>query len=112
MSSVQGPADPQIEIQPVLKEWGIQKNDKVISVPDFTINGSLYFMNMKGYTDFGNDFTKAEAFYNRMDQGAKYLIVNDSTILKNEVIQPFITNKLGEYKNISVYDLRDVKKQE
>jgi hypothetical protein len=101
-----------IEIQPVFREWGVQKNDKVISIPDFTINGSLYFMNRKGYTDFANDFSKAEAFYNCMDQGAKYLVVNDSTILKNEVIQPFLVDKLGEYKNISVYDLRDVKKPE
>ena len=101
-----------MEIPPLLQEWGIRKNDKVISVPDFTINGSLYFMNMKGYTNFANDFTKAEAFYQRIEQGASYLIVNDSTLLKNEVIRPFITNKVGEYKNISVYDLREIEKRD
>lgn len=101
-----------VEIGPYFDELGITPEDKVISIPDYTINASLFYMNRKGYTEFASDFTKAETFYERIEQGAKYLIVNDTTIFKNEVIQPFITKKMGEFKNIWVYDLREIKKPE
>jgi len=96
------------EIEPFFKQIGLGPEDKVISLPDFTINGSLYFMNRKGYTQFGSDFSKEEGFYNRINNGAKYLVVNDTTILHNPEIQPFIMKKLGEFKNIWVYDLREI----
>jgi hypothetical protein len=65
-------------------------------------------MNRKGYTQFGSDFSKEEGFYNRINNGAKYLVINDTTIIHNPEIQPFIINKLGEFKNIWVYDLRGI----
>lgn len=100
------------DIEPLFKEIGIGPEDKVISLPDFTINGSLYFMDRKGYTEFASDFTKTETFYTRIDQGAKFLIVNDTTILRRDVIQPFIIKKIGEFKNIWVYDLQGIKPPE
>ncbi len=100
------------EIEPFFEQIGLGQEDKVISLPDFTINGSLYFMNRKGYTQFGSDFSKPEGFYTRINDGAKYLVVNDTTILHNPEIQPFILNKLGEYKNIWVYDLQGIKSPE
>ncbi len=96
------------EIEPLFQEWGVQPEDKVISLPDNTINGSLYYMNRKGYTEFGSDFTREEGFYLRIEQGAKYLIVNDSTIINNDHIRPFTQNKLGEYDNIIVYDIQNI----
>jgi len=96
------------EIEPFFSKLGIEKKDKVISLPDESINTTLYYMNRKGYTSFGSDFSKAEIFYKRISQGAKYLIVNDSTILSSEVIQPFIQEKIGEFENISVYDIRKI----
>jgi len=98
-----------IEIEPLFRKLGIKKDDKVISLPDTSINSTLYYMNRKGYTSFGSDFSKAETFYRRIEQGAKYLIVNDSTILTSEVLQPFIKDKIGEFENVSVYDIRDIK---
>lgn len=92
-------------IEPVFKEIGIKPQDKVISLPDFTINGSLYFMNRKGYTEFGSDFSKEETFNLRIKQGARFLIINDSTILNRQELKPFIQNKVGEYENVLIYDL-------
>jgi hypothetical protein len=97
------------EIEPVFRELGINKEDKVISIPDETINGSLYYMNRKGYNNFGSDFNNRETFYKRIAQGAKYLVINDTTILQNEVVQPFIIKRLGTYSNIAIFDLRDIK---
>lgn len=103
---------PLVEIESYFVELGIDPEDKVISLPDYTINASLYYMKRKGYTEFGSDFNNIETFYTRIEQGAKYMIVNDTTILKTKIIQPFITKKMGEYKNIWIYDLRDIKKPE
>jgi hypothetical protein len=100
--------EPLISIEPFFVEWGIDKEDKVISIPDLSINGSLYYMNRKGYTEFASDFSKAEGFYQRIENGAKYLIVNDTTILNREYLAPFIQNKLGEHDNIFVYDLQNI----
>jgi hypothetical protein len=98
-----------LELDPLFKRLGISKDDKVISLPDTSINSTLYYMNRKGYTTFGSDFSKKETFYRRIEQGAKYLIVNDSTILFSEVLQPFVKNKIGEFENVSVYDIRNIK---
>jgi hypothetical protein len=98
-----------ISIEPSFQKWGINQEDKVISIPDFTINTTLYYMNRKGYTDFASDLSKAETFYWRIDLGAKYLVINDSTILSREYLKPFIQNKVGEFKNILVYDIQNIK---
>jgi hypothetical protein len=97
------------ELEPKLQELNIGKNDRVISIPDPSVTASLYFMNRPGYTDFASDFTKEDEFKKRISQGAKYLIVNDTTILKNAVLQPFIMKPIGHYKNVSVFDLRGIK---
>ena len=97
------------EIEPSFREWGIHPDDKVISLPDFTFNGSLYYMNRKGYTEYGNNMESEQGFYQRIEQGAKYLVVNDSTLLNNDYIKPFVQNKIGQYKNIAVYDLKNIK---
>jgi hypothetical protein len=97
-----------LEIEPEFQRWEIEPDDKVISMPDWTINGTLTFMNRKGYTEFGSDFSKTETFYWRIEQGAKYFIVNDSAILSRDYLKPFIQNKIGEFKNIHVFDLRNV----
>lgn len=73
------------------------------------MNETLLLMNRKGFTDYANDFIKGEEFKKRISQGAKYLIVNDSTILKNAVIQPFIVKPIGPHKNISIFDLWEIK---
>lgn len=101
-----------LDLEPVFQKLGIKKDDKVISLPDTSINSTLYYMNRKGYTSFGSDFSKRETFYQRIAQGAKYLVINDSTIVSSEVLQPFVKNKIGEFENISIYDLRDIKPEE
>lgn len=39
-------------IEPYLESIGVGKNAKVLSIPDGSINISLYLMNRKGYTNF------------------------------------------------------------
>jgi hypothetical protein len=96
------------EIQPYFEKWNIGTEDKVISLPDYSINASLYYMNRKGYTDFGSDFSKEETFRKRIYQGAKYLVINDTAILTQPLIQMFTKNFVGQYRNVKVYSLKPV----
>lgn len=88
------------------RKLGIHSDDLVISVPDESICISLYLMNQKGWTKFGNHFDEPGAIEKKIQLGAKYLLVGDSTLNTNTFIQPYLQNKIGQYRNISIYDLR------
>ena len=94
------------QLEPTLEELHIDKNDRVISIPDPSVVTSLYFMNRPGYTDFGTDFTKEDQFQRRITQGAKYLIINDTTILNRPEVKAFSGHLMGEYRNVKIFDLR------
>ncbi len=94
------------EIEPYLISIGIAQEDKVISLPDETFGASLFLMNKKGWTGYGLQLTN-EGINERIDKGAKYLIVNNMEELTNKGIpQVFLSNEIGRYKNVHVYKLR------
>ncbi len=94
------------EIGPTLDELNIKKEDKVICLPDGTFNISLYLMNRRGWTGFGmDDFADSTKINQYKNLGAKYLMVYDSTLLRNENLKPFTTNPIGDYKFVHIYKL-------
>ena len=98
------------EIPTYLRSIGIKKEDRIISISDNSINITLYLMNQKGWTNFGmiKDSLKIR---DKINQGANYLLIdnkfkgNAAELYKEKSIQPFIKNKVGEFKNIDVYRL-------
>jgi hypothetical protein len=90
------------------RKLGIKREDFVICIPDGTINASLYLLDQKGWSAYGTHFEKEEFFKTDIAMGAKYLFVSDSTLLRKEYLKPFIKNKMGQYKSVSVYDLRNL----
>lgn len=90
-------------VEPYLRSIGIERTDLVVSVPDPSLNNSLYLMNNPGWTEAFTD-KHYNIFYFK-DLGAKYLIVNDSAYAQNEMYAQFMKNKIGEYKSISIYKL-------
>ena len=98
------------ELEPHLDQWGVGKNDLVISIPDYTINATLYLMNRKGFTGYGYDFSKPETFDQLIGVGVKYLVINDSTILNSDPIIQYTTHPVGKYRNVSVYNLNSFRK--
>lgn len=96
------------EIEVYLDSIGVQKNDTVISIPDQSINISLYLLGRKGFTDFGYNHLKG--YNQRIDyfklQGAKYLIINDTSIINNTEIKKYTQNLIGTFNNIRIYDLQ------
>ena len=95
-----------VTITPYLRELNIKRTDKVISIPDLSVNISLYFMDQKGWTSFGNSKYDSTIIAEKIKLGARYLIINDSTLYKEDFLQPFINQKTGSYKSIDIYDLR------
>lgn len=100
------------ELESTLQRLGIGRDDKVISYPDYTINASLYYMKRKGYTEFGSDLNSVEGIQKRIDDGAGYLIINDTTVLDRTHLQPFVKERVGKYKNILIYDLSALKQKD
>lgn len=92
-------------ITPYLRGLGIKRTDRVVSLPDESINISLYLMDQKGFTGFGYatmPFEEKMDFF--LQYGAKYLII-DSSLRCQSFMKPYITQKIGHYRNIEIFDL-------
>jgi hypothetical protein len=68
------------DFKPVLRQAGIKRTDHVLSIPDFSFDISLYFMDQKGYTitrdHLVNDSTVLDPFMKKV----RYLILSDTTL--------------------------------
>jgi len=95
---------PFKEITPYLRSVGIQKTDRVISLSDNSINVSLYLMNQKGWTNYGISADSIK-IKEKINLGAKYLFIYNQKDYEEPGIQPFIKKKIGEFKNIDIYEL-------
>jgi len=95
------------DIKPYLSKIGISKNDKIISIPDETPNFSLYMMGHKGWSDYGHPPERNEEFFNDyLKLGAKYLVVNDTTIFaERKFLQKYTKKLFGQHKNVFIYKL-------
>jgi hypothetical protein len=98
------------DIQPQLRSLGVEPLDKVICMPDPSINISLNMMNQPGFTDYGFiNKTGKERIDFFIAKGANYLLIMDKRIYKDTTksyILPFCEHKILKYKNVDVYDLR------
>lgn len=91
-------------LPPYLDTIGIQQSDKVICLPDESINISLYLMKRKGWTNY-NIHNDSANINDKIKMGAKYLMIYDKEIMKNPEIKPFTKNKIGQYKMIEIFKL-------
>jgi hypothetical protein len=96
------------EITPYLRSLGIDRHDRVVSIPDPSINISLYLMDQKGFTDFGYSETKGKTV-ERMQRfiqiGAKYLIVSKEEAIDDAAFRPFTQDQIGQFKQVRIYKL-------
>ena len=92
-------------ITPYLRSLGIERTDRVLSLPEGSINISLYLMDQKGFSAFGygeRPFDQRMKFY--MENGVKFLVI-DSVLNKEDYLLPYLSHKMGDYQNISIYNL-------
>lgn len=95
-------------ITPYLRSLGINRNDLVLSVPDFSFNNSLYYMDQRGYTknSFG-EVPLENKMVKFLQMGVKYLIIHEESAKDWDWINPYMTTKIGDYKGVEIYDLRE-----
>ncbi len=109
--------------QGFLNKNGITKETKIVSVPDWTPNASLYLMDQPGFTEWKDSQGRrigVESMYRFIQQGAHFLVVDNKKMftkdgaelpyIQREYLQPFLQNKVGEYEGLYLYDLRDILK--
>ncbi len=93
-------------IEPVFEKAGVKLEDKVVSIPDGSINISLYLMNRNGYNDFGgSQYSGAQRIDMAKKWGAKYLVINSNDLLKEDYLQPYLLNKVGSTEHVSIFKL-------
>ncbi len=99
---------PFEEIGPTLDSLGIRKDEKVLSLSDNSINITLYQMNRKGWTNFGINSDSAR-IRDRINRGARYMLIYKDETLGKPGIKPYLGNKIGQYKNIKIFSLDNIK---
>ncbi len=92
------------DITPYLRSLKVNKEDKVIFMSDPSLNISLYLMGQSGYTDYGS-YHNAEDINKKIKLGVKYIILNDSTLLEENYLKPYLQNPIGQYQNIHIFKL-------
>ena len=84
----------------------IPKEATIISIPDESINVTLYLINRKGNTDFGyTHFSNAEKIDFFKSQGAEYLLINDSTALNRPEIYSIEKQLVFKDGNLSLFKI-------
>lgn len=95
------------ELEPVLDSLNIGLEERVISIPDVSINATLYFLNRKGWTNYGSNFADTNIIEKRISQGAKYIVINDSTAFADYPVQKYLDQKIYQGKHTYIYSLKD-----
>ena len=94
-------------VRPYMEEIGIDKDARVISIPDPTPNLTLYLLNRQGWTNFiRNDI--AELIPLAIERGADYLVINDPQLLSHEAVIPHTYHKVGVFGNVTFFKLDGV----
>lgn len=93
------------DIEPKLRELGLEPGDLIISVPDESINTTLYLVNQKGWTEYGGELNSAAQIEKKISIGAKYLFVNDSNYVSNSMWAKYTTTPVFSKENLTIYSL-------
>jgi len=94
-----------LDMGPVLDSLGIGRDELVIFLDDITINGSLYLMGRKGYTNYGNDWSDPATFERLIARGARYLMFAEDRWLEDPVVKPYLDRPITRHKWVRIYDL-------
>ncbi len=96
------------DITPYLRSLGISVEDKVVSLDDPTINASLYFMDQRGFTQYGYAMDDPETMERCIALGAKYMVFVNEHWLDVPHMQPYLKYPLGQHRAARIYDLRNM----
>jgi hypothetical protein len=88
-----------------IDDLGIDPDDKIISIPDRTPDYTLYLLNRKGWTLYGDQAVDSLSLAKRIEGGAKFLFVTNysQTVQERPYIKPFLNQPIGELNGLRIY---------
>ena len=102
----------QAGLQDFLDSVGVEKAQRVISIPDISPNNTLYLMRRRGWSLAGNPAEMVPPMTRMIyEQGASFLVISEESLLENKDLAPFLENELGQYNGVWVFDLRHLQPQ-
>jgi hypothetical protein len=95
------------DIEPMLREMGIARTDRVYCTPDFSINISLYLCDQKGYTDLGiSQIPLGERINIMLGRGIDYLIIGKDELIKTQGGAELVPGKkIGETGGVVIFKI-------
>jgi hypothetical protein len=100
--------NPEIlEISGSLEDFGIPKSAEIISIPDDTPNGTLYYLQRKGVTnwaDYSLDKTR-QFIAAKANAGIKYLIISNPAYYALGSDSSYFSKQIDSYKHIKIYKI-------
>lgn len=86
---------------------GISNDAKFIVIKDYTPNGSLYFINRRGWTLSDTTASQLKEMQSYIQEGATHLLLTDNKYLQNNTIKNSVKRTIGQYKDAVIYSLKD-----
>jgi hypothetical protein len=95
------------DIEEYLDELGVDRSRLVHCTPDPSINVSLYLCNRKGLTDYGplGHLSLEERLPLMKEIGIEYLILGSRETFKDEEIESFMGDKIGQIGNTEIFKI-------
>jgi hypothetical protein len=89
-----------------LLKLGIQKDERIISISDKSINITLQAMNRKGWTAYEPLKTDTARFSQKIALGARYVLAEKNDYTTNAPWMKFIEKQVGIYNGIAVFKIK------
>ncbi len=96
------------DLQPLLDSLGVTRQKRVIVAPDPTFNHTLYLIDRKGWTSFG-DRPYRKLVDDCMEKGAEFLIVIHPDVFLTPGMENIRQFRVGQLQNAEVIDLKAFK---
>lgn len=90
------------DVQPKLREIGVNRTDTIITLGDCTPNVSLYLMGNKGYSLIDKDYGPGLLFLIE-ERNAKYLVTNYGVSNWDPFVSKVIGKPVFQHKNLRIY---------
>ena len=98
---------PYYNLEPKLESLGINLQDRVLSYPDPTPNGTLYLMNRKGMTV--SESSSNREVISAIEQ-CDYAILADVQLADNPAYKEYFYRQLGTENGLTIYSLNAFKR--
>jgi hypothetical protein len=91
------------DLEPYLRELGIEPTDKVLSAYDFSLNITLYLMNQRGWPVSPNH---TDSHIKRVFAAKpEYAVLNDATFAEKEPFKKYFRQLIGQKEHLRIYKI-------